>query len=172
MNVISFLIQDGDSFVNELNQSLKSFSPEGLLERIKFHIAHFELYETIENQLLTKVLEHVPPNATIDRLTELSKKTNQRIWSLFETMIDSVHARRLDTTQKLLCDLYEFFRTQHSRLHLLLPFLVRFLDDHLLEDLGQRAQRYYARFYEPVLRNPMPSTGVFNNGYGILTTGS
>lgn len=152
MNIIEFLIEDHSRLLRDRLELRGSLS-EGILLRnkIKRYIADFELHETIEHKFLLLQLKTLPEKEKLDELIVNYEKEHEKIWNLISKLFSVVKTQNFSTIQQLFFEFFAFVEAHvGAEERTFFPTAQKFLDDKILEELGQKAEKYYERYHHPL----------------------
>lgn len=150
MNVVNFLMENQRVLLSEIKTIGASLYDSDLYSKIKKHIANFDLYETAENELFSAI-QRFPNPELLNDFASGCEKSNQKIWALFDRLTDAALANDFGAIEKTYAELRHFVEMHVARTQVLLPVLKVWFQNHkLLSELGTKALRKYARFYEPL----------------------
>src|SRR5258708_5527086 len=138
-NIVDFLLEDDHSILEELQEIKRSINKTDVIFKIKKHIWHFELHESLENKLFMEVIR-LPQQEGKEELISACKSGNTKVWALLVLLVESLDTKHSLSIQRAFFKLYEFEEIHvKNKVKVLFPWIVKIFDPDTIERLGQQA---------------------------------
>ena len=147
MNIIDLLIEDHAELRKEVVAIKRTLSQDELRDKIKLFISKYEIHESVEEEILFPALSSLPPATVSERFIPDYEKTHERIWTVLDQLVALLGHGRYDDLQQAFFQfnaVFEAHLRQEERI--LFPTIRNILDRTMLEALGQKAEKRFARF--------------------------
>lgn len=145
MDVIDFLTQDHQSLKGELQGIEEHILDDGLREKIRGVMAHYQLHEEIEDV----ILDHLEKRKHTKRVMKILKdyeNDHKKLWALYEQLSDAMGRDVLLVKR----DFFIFYaatvghmKYEESRIF---PMIQKLIERDVLEKMGDRAAMRLIKF--------------------------
>src|SRR5581483_7286988 len=92
MDIVEFLLNDHRRMRTELKEIPKTAAEGPLRRKIRQHISHFELHESVEDRFMER-LKKLPGYTVSEQFLGEFEKNHEQLWKLLDKLQDAVNKK-------------------------------------------------------------------------------